>query len=78
MKKKCVICKEAKEDLDFLERCELCFRLHVMNVKDSSFGLGKTKAGHKVTAAHYDDIVRRRIGSDGKVYRDNGRKSITI
>lgn len=32
----------------------------------------------KMTAAHSDDISRRKIGPDGKVYRDYGRRSFTI
>lgn len=74
--KHCAICGQEDTDLDFLERCADCFRGYVMNVKDSRFTPGIKKAGYNVTSAHYDDIVRRRIGSDGKVYRDYGRKSI--
>ena len=75
--KKCSVCGK-EGDLDFLERCEPCFRDYVMNVKDSRFRPGVLKNGYTVTEAHYDDIKRRRIGDDGQVYRDYGRKSFTV
>lgn len=74
----CDICKN-EGDLDFLGRCEPCFRRYVNEVKDDYFRPGVKAPGHKnVTVAHLDDIRRRRIDSDGKVYRDRGRKSITL
>lgn len=73
----CARCGKEDQDLDFLGRCMDCFKDYVFNVKDSKFTPGIKKAGYTVTSAHYDDIVRRRIDSDGKVYRDYGRKTIS-
>lgn len=67
-----------KADLDFLKRCESCFRDYVMNVQDRQISLGVMKNGYTVTAAHYDDITHRRLDSDGQVYRDRGRRSVGV
>lgn len=74
---KCDHCgKEA--ELDFLGRCEPCFRRYVENVQDKPYRPGVMAPGYTVTAAHLDDIRHRRLDSDGRVYRDRGRKSITL
>lgn len=74
--KKCSVCGESG-DLDFLERCEPCFRGYINNVEDSHFRPGVMAPGYTVTVAHLDDIRHRRIGTDGKVYQDRGRRSVT-
>lgn len=74
---KCDVCGELGE-LDFMRRCEPCFRNYVMNVVDKPYGMGVMKNGYTVTAAHYDNITHRRIGTDGKVYQDRGQKSFMV
>lgn len=75
--KKCSVCGELG-DLDFMERCEPCFRRYVDNVQDSQFRPGIMAPGYTVTVAHLDDIRRRKVGDGGKVYRDTGRKSFAV
>lgn len=73
---KCSICHK-EGDLDFLERCEPCFREYVTHVEDSNFRPGVMAPGYTVTVAHLDDIRHRRLDSDGRVYQDRGRKSFS-
>ena len=74
---KCEVCHQ-EGDLDWLKRCEPCFRRYIDNVQDPQFRLGVMAPGYTVTAAHLDDIRRRKFDSDGKVYRDRGRKSVGV
>jgi len=64
-------------DLDFMKRCEPCFRKYLDVVVDKP-SLGIMKNGYSVTAAHYDDITHRKIGTDGKVYQDRGQRSFIV
>ena len=74
----CVVCKKMA-DVDFLGKCEPCFRDYVMNKTEDA--VINTKMfwtdGHsgKISPAHLADIKRRKLGPDGKVYRDYGKRS---
>ena len=78
MLKNCVMChKEA--DVDFLERCEPCFRDYINSDHDTGLSTTKrlwTEGNMKgsISPAHLADIKRRKIGPDGKTYRDYGRR----
>jgi len=75
---RCVKCGATNVEIDFLERCEPCFRHYVMSVEDDGRMPFVKAPGYTVTNAHLDDIRRRRIDENGKVYRDYGKKSFVV
>lgn len=74
--KHCVMCHKMA-DVDFLERCEPCFRNYINNVHETGYSTTPrlwTDSDGAISPAHLADIKRRKIGPDGRVYRDYGRK----
>lgn len=77
--KPCAICHEVA-DVDFLERCEKCFR-NYLNMSDALkpntlFAMVQLKDGKTLSSAHYKDILSRKAQPDGSVIRNTNRKFI--
>ena len=81
--KPCDVCHELG-DLDFLGRCEKCFRAYLDNLPTDSMYSTTKRLYHTdgikggISPAHADDIKRRVVGPDGSVFRDRGRFSIVV
>jgi len=78
--KTCDVCKKEVNDVDFLERCNDCFRAYVNSpddLKPNTFkAMIRLKGGQELSSAHYKDILSRQAQGDGTVKRTNGRKYI--
>jgi hypothetical protein len=67
----CCRCKGAFEPgtLDFLERCEPCFRIDIQDPKDEPLLFQSTRNPHntKETKAYVERLQRKRMTPDGGV-----------
>jgi len=74
---KCDVCQNESDDLDFLKRCEPCFRAYINspdNLKPNTFkAMIRLKGGQELSSAHYKDILSREAQPDGQVKRKTGR-----
>lgn len=67
--KPCAMCKQdfPPEALDFLERCEPCFRAYIDDPKDETLLFQSTKNPHntKETKAYVERLQRKRMTPQG-------------
>ena len=64
-----------------IENCPQCTNKHIplsLFSRDNIHVQGAFGGKGKRTAAHNDDISRRRLAPDGSVYRDRGRRTFQI
>lgn len=79
----CPTCKQETYRITRFEsghvQCPNCPKKHVpagtLDFKGGSFA---NSSSGKMTAAHRDNIERRRLAPDGEVYIDRGRKSFML